>query len=166
MEFHEIQRTPKGLKIFFWVILVVTSLFGALWTFLQWQTGILPDMVGIAIALGSMIGVPVLLVLWLNLIKQYVTIDEHGVTVQQKGLMWKPKVIAWADVTSASLRRMDPFGEFGGWGIRYGYGGKWGYILDGKYGLELTLRKGKPRVISIVDGQGAGQALHALGKVA
>ena len=111
--------------------------------------------------LTTVVVFPVVLVAWLNLIKQHVEIDEFGISVQQKGLMWKPRLIPWSTVTSATVRPMSPFGEFGGWGIRLGFGGKWGYIMDGKHGLEVVPTKGRTRVISIVDVQGAHQALEA-----
>lgn len=160
MRFHEIQRAPKGLRILLWVVLAVTALFGAVIGFLQLASDASTTTGDIIFMLLMVVVLPSGLVLWLNLVRQEVVIDDHGVRVQQKGLMPKPKVIPWAEVKTAIVRPINAFGEFGGWGIRYGYGSKWGYILDGSYALELTLHSGKPRVITVIDGEGARAALE------
>jgi len=46
-----------------------------------------------------------------------------------------------SDVKSVSLRKFSAIVEYGGWGIRYGFGkrGK-GYIVSGKYGVQFVLQ--------------------------
>lgn len=160
MRFHEIQRAPKGLRILLWVVLGVTVVFSAIIGFLQFSTDPDTTTADLLIMLFFVVVVPSGLVLWLNLVRQEVVIDDQGVSVQQKGLMLNPKVLPWEDIVSVAFRPVNAFGEFGGWGIRYGNSGRWGYILDGNYAIDLTLRSGKPRVITIVDGEGARAALR------
>ena len=160
MRFHEIQQAPKGLRILLWVVLAATALLGAVIGLLQLSTDPSATIADVVFMLLMVVVLPTGLVRWLNLVRQEVLIDDHGVSVQQKGLMPSAKVFPWDDIVSVTFRPVNAFGEFGGWGIRYGYGSKWGYILDGTHALELTLHSGKPRVITIVDSEGARATLR------
>ena len=160
MRFHEIQQAPKGLRTLLWVVLAVTAVLGVVIGIAQLSTDPTTTTGDIVFMVLMVVVLPTGLVLWLNLIRQVVVIDEQGVSVQQKGLMLKPKVIPWTEVKAATVRPINAFGEFGGWGVRYGYGSKWGYILDGTHALELTLHSGKPRVITVVDEEGARAAIQ------
>lgn len=163
MSFHEVQRAPRALRTLLFVVMGITGTVAAVVTVLQWQTDPEHSLSAIVLMVLLVVGVPTALVLWLLATRQEVTIDASGVTVHQRGIMLRPKHWAWSDITHTTLRPMSPFGEFGGWGVRYGLHGKWGYVLDGRHGIELTLQTGKPRVISVVDAQGAQQSirLHA-----
>jgi len=160
MRFHEIQRAPKGLRTLLWVVLAVTAVFGVVIGIAQLSTDPTTTMGDMVFMVLMVVVLPTGLVLWLNLVRQEVIIDDHGISVQQKGLMPKAKVLPWDDIEAVTFRTVNAFGEFGGWGIRYGYGGRWGYILDGNYAIEISLRSGKPRVITIVDGEGARATLR------
>jgi len=162
MRFHEVQRAPNGLRLFFWSILGFTLLIGAMIMVVQVTTEPETTVWDLALMVAFVVIVPSGLVLWLFLVRQVVLINADGVSVQQKGLMWKPTVFSWDQIDHAEVRPINAFGEFGGWGIRYGFGRKWGYILDGSMAIELTLRSGKPRVITVVDAEGAAEALRTM----
>lgn len=159
MTFHEVQRAPQALRRLLFVVMGTTGVVAALITLVQWHTDPEPSVSAVAFMVLLVVGVPTALVLWLLATRQEVTIDANGVTVHQKGIMLRPKHWAWSEIAHVTVRPMSPFGEFGGWGVRYGLHGKWGYVLDGRHGVELTLQSGKPRVISVVEVQSATQAV-------
>ncbi len=101
----------------------------------------------------SVLAVPALLLLWLNSVKQIVTITDDAITVFQRGVHFKPKVINRSDITSMTIRKLNAFGEFGGWGIRYGFNKKWGYIWGGDHAIDLMMKDGRRYVISVVDSE-------------
>lgn len=126
----------------------------------------------IYIALGDagvivpMIGIPVLFMLLYVLMMSStlsVRIDAEGVHAKARWFHRTWRSFAWTDVERVTLRPLRAFGEFGGWGIRYGFGRKWGYIYDGDTGLEIELRDGRRFVISITDNAGAEAALTGSG---
>ena len=160
MRFHEVQRAPKGLRTLLWVVLSITVVFAAIIGLVQMSSDPSTTTTDILVMLFFVVVVPSGLVFWLNRIRQEIVIDDHGISVQQRGLMLRAKVFTWNEIEGVTFRPISAFGEFGGWGIRYGLHGKWGYILDGNYAIELTLHDQKPRVITIVDGEGARAALR------
>ena len=159
MDFHEVQHAPRPVRILLVVVMSITAVLGGLITFLQWQTDPSHSIAAIVMMVLLIVALPSGLVLWLMMVRQHVTINAEGISVYQKGVMLRARHWPWSAITSVHLRPLNAFGEFGGWGVRYSLQGRWGYILDGAYGLDVTLAKGKPRTITIVDGQGAREAL-------
>ena len=51
--------------------------------------------------------------------------------------------IAFDEIATAEVREYKPLREYGGWGIRYGFGQGWAYNASGNKGIQLTLRSGK-----------------------
>ena len=51
--------------------------------------------------------------------------------------------IAFDEIVRAEVRQYKPLREYGGWGIRYGFGRGWAYNASGNEGVQLTLRSGK-----------------------
>ncbi len=56
------------------------------------------------------------------------------------------RIILFEDIRSCEVRGYRPIKEFGGWGIRYGRGGK-AYNISGDRGVQLELSEGKPLLI-------------------
>jgi hypothetical protein len=54
----------------------------------------------------------------------------------------KPRRIALADLAEAKARKYSPIGEYGGWGIRWGFQGM-AYNVSGNEGVQLVLKNGK-----------------------
>lgn len=62
---------------------------------------------------------------------------------------------------SITIRRVSPFAEFGGWGIRWNLLGKrLGYVWNGEYGIELSTVSGRVVVVTIYDIDGACRAVN------
>ena len=97
-----------------------------------------PDVV---LILFSMI--PVLFLLLFIFMKQITNIDNQGIEVIISPL--GRRRISWKNIEKAYIRDYKPLMEYGGWGIRYGFGNKGlAYSLGGGHkGLQLELNNGK-----------------------
>ena len=158
--FTEEQTAPRGLRITAWVVLSFCAFFTVLILFLQYMSETEnPNPVPV---IAFTFVLPLILFVWMMNVKQIVTVTAELVQVKQRGIMPKAKVYRLTDIENVKVRKLDAFGEFGGWGVRYGFGKKWGYVLDGKSAIELQLKNGKKAVISVVDGEGAQQAIERL----
>jgi heme/copper-type cytochrome/quinol oxidase subunit 2 len=160
-DFFEVQTPPRGLRITSIVILVFTTLLTAVISLavVAESTSVFEDLILIVV---MTIFVPALILLWLNAMRLEVVVDTRGVHVRIRRMMRKPRTYTWDAVDKVTLRRMNVFGEFGGWGLRYALNGKKGYVLNGSHGLELRLLSGKRVVISIVDNNSLQQTLDTL----
>lgn len=69
--------------------------------------------------------------------------------------------IAWADVLYVGRRRYAPIREFGGYGIRWGAGGK-AFNTGGNQGLQLVLKNRKRLLLGIRNTEGLDTALAVL----
>lgn len=91
-----------------------------------------------------MIGM-LLLFIFLNL---QTRIDELGVTFSFSFFYSKKQVIKWDEVKTATVRKYDPIGDYGGWGNKKGWNkNKRVYNVSGNIGLELILQNGKSIMI-------------------
>lgn len=71
-------------------------------------------------------------------------VGEEGIRVGFPPLFRRR--ISWDEIDKAYVRRYKPILEFGGWGIRYGWGGT-AYNVSGNIGLQLELKNGKKLLI-------------------
>lgn len=75
-------------------------------------------------------------------------IDEIGVHVRFRPLMFKFRTYAWQDIEKAYCKKYSPLLDFGGWGYRIGIMGQGhAYMISGNEGLQLELKNGKKRLI-------------------
>jgi hypothetical protein len=65
--------------------------------------------------------------------------------------------IPWQQIRAAQLLTYQPLRDFGGWGLRSGWGRRRAYSISGNRGVELTLRDGHRVVI----GSARPDPLHA-----
>jgi len=97
-----------------------------------------------AVLAGLFIGLCVLL--WsFFVMKLEIWIDEIGIHFRFFPLIFKPKVISKNEIQRYEIRRYSPIFDYGGWGIRRGFGRKWqkAYNVSGNIGLQLYLTSGK-----------------------
>jgi hypothetical protein len=69
-------------------------------------------------------------------------IIENEIRLRYPPFINKPKVIPYSEIKSIQVRKYDPLGEYGGWGLRYGWtSGKKNraYNIKGDMGLQLVL---------------------------
>lgn len=87
-----------------------------------------------------------------------VRIGPAGLLVRSR-VGWPKVEVAAQDVASVRTVAVDPFGEFGGWGFRYGLDGRTGVVLRRGEGIEVTRVDGRRFVVTIDDAETAAAAL-------
>jgi hypothetical protein len=75
------------------------------------------------------------------------------------------RTIALNDILDCQAVTYSPIGDYGGWGIRYGWQG-WAYNVKGDRGVKLTLRKGAPLLIGSQRAEELADAINAVRRAA
>jgi hypothetical protein len=90
-----------------------------------------------------------------------IRVDARGLYL--RGVLGLPVIrVPLSDIASADVATIDPFGQFGGWGIRYGFGGRVGIILRSGEALEVIRKSGRSIVITVDDAESAAALLGGL----
>lgn len=162
MTHHEVQKPPR---IVLYVVLGA-MLFSVLFTsglislveYDQGSGGLQNPSTWIPVAVQFLITGVIALTMWYT--RLHVTIADEGIRIKMPPFhLGGGRLIVWSDIQSITLRKVSPFGEFGGWGIRWNLGNRMGYVWNGKQGMELVLTNGKRVVVTLMDMQGARAAL-------
>lgn len=85
-----------------------------------------------------------LLFLWFYLrLKLEVWIDNQGIHYRFFPLIFKERIISFAEIKKYEIRKYSPLLDYGGWGIKKSI--RWGraYNVSGNAGLQLYLNNGK-----------------------
>jgi hypothetical protein len=98
-------------------------------------------------------GLPMLLILalvwWLmEGSRIYTRISPEGIGYRFSPLQVRERFARWDELEEIKLREYSALGEFGGWGLRYGFGLGWGYVAGGDWGMQLVYKSGKKRFVS------------------
>lgn len=103
----------------------------------------------------------VLLVLVIGTLFWRVTIDGRGFrAISTVGL---PRfVIPLAEIESADVTNVQPVGDFGGWGIRWGGKGRVGIILRTGPAIEVRRKDGRSLVVTLNDARTAAGVVNSL----
>lgn len=88
-----------------------------------------------------------------------VWVTEGELVVKLTPLHLKPRRIARTEIVEAKSRTYDALREYGGWGIRGGFGHGSAYNVSGDQGVQLVLANGKRLLIG---SQRAGELEEAL----
>lgn len=162
MEFTEHQRAPRvmhwimfGAAVFSFGFVLVTSVLLAIS-----ENAPVTDEVLVPIVLHATVFGLVWIMFWRSTLN--VVIDAAGVQVRFTPFHRKPRVFAWTDVERVIIRKVSPFGEFGGWGIRWNFGKTTGYVWRGTTGIDLRMRDGRRIVVTIVDIEAATNVVQAV----
>jgi hypothetical protein len=160
LEFYEEQPSPKGMRMVFTVASITSVIAGIVVIVVMHVQG--PPMQIWEWFLYSLIIIvlPIAIMLWLWYGRQEVQISREGIRVRQTALPMKPRIISWNQVTGITVRKLNTIGEFGGWGYRYGSRRTWGFIWGGNHCIDIHLVTGKRLVISVIDHEGAREALE------
>ena len=166
MRYEDVQRTPRSLKVLLGIFLALSLVINAAVLVAMSRGEGKPDWV----AWSWLIPAPLCLAFTYFIFasaKMSVWVDETEVRVRMRPFHIADKRIPWLSIQSAQVRSINPFGEFGGWGIRWNpFNGKTGYIWGGKNGLELTLKDGKRIVVTVADADQLRTCLDAIRRVA
>ncbi len=73
-------------------------------------------------------------------------VQSDGLLVRFRPFHLRPRRIDLGDVVSVEAVTYSPLRQYGGWGIRYGLGGK-AYNVSGNRGVRLTRRTGRRLLI-------------------
>lgn len=101
-------------------------------------------LLGIGIAVGTLVFTGGLL----YLMQQTIRIDDKGIHYKQLMIHRTYRTITWSEIKDWKITKMNALGNFGGWGYRV-TSKKWGYIIEGEFGLELNTGAKKLTVLSI-----------------
>lgn len=76
-------------------------------------------------------------------------IDERGIHYCFFPIHRKLKLISWSNIDSIYLRNYNPISEYGGWGLKTGWGRKHGkaFNISGDLGIQLILKDGRKLLI-------------------
>lgn len=102
------------------------------------------------------------------LIAALVTTFAFRVRIGPAGLLvrslagWPRIDIPVVDIASVRAIQVDPFAEFGGWGLRYGLDGRYGVVLRRGEAVEVTRAGGRRFVVTVDDARTAAAALAAV----
>ncbi|NJI59533.1 MULTISPECIES: hypothetical protein [Microbacterium] len=122
----------------------------------------------IATGAGGVLTAVIMLVTCAILIAALVTTFAFRVRIGPAGLLvrslagWPKIEIPTVDVASVRAIDVDPFAEFGGWGLRYGLDGRYGVVLRRGEALEVTRVGGRRFVVTVDDAQTAAAAFAAV----
>ena len=132
--FTESQRFRQPL---IWIPLLAGTAFALVQAAQGVRSGDPSTLDGLLVG-GVAFGLVLTFVWWLRLDTR---VDEEGLLVRFAPLHRRGRWIPWAEVERAWIRTYRPIREFGGWGIRFGRGGR-AYTVRGTTGLQLILRDG------------------------
>jgi hypothetical protein len=163
MTFTEHQRAPRIMN---WIMLGAGAMslgfiiFTAALLALDGQAAFVLDELLIPVGLHVVIFGFVWVVMWRSTL--HIDITAEGVQIRFTPFHRKPRTFAWGDVERIIVRKVSPFGEFGGWGIRWNFSKITGYVWRGKTGIDLRMRDGRRVVITIEDIATASDVIHAV----
>ena len=163
MTFTEHQRAPRIMN---WIMLGAGAMslgfiiFTAALLALDGQAAFVLDELLIPVGLHVVIFGFVWVVMWRSTL--HIDITSESVQVRFAPFHRTPRTFAWNDVERVIVRPVNPFGEFGGWGIRWNFSKITGYVWRGKTGIDLRMRDGRRVVITIEDIATASDVIHAV----
>ncbi|MDR0422535.1 MAG: hypothetical protein LBH72_05955 [Proteiniphilum sp.] len=74
-------------------------------------------------------------------------INREGIYVRLTPFMFRYKFYGWESISAVHIRKYNPLGEFGGWGLRRRHSGIICCTVSGKTGLEFVLKNGKRMLV-------------------
>jgi hypothetical protein len=129
--YNEEQMLPSPLLIFVALLSVGVFIAPVLYA---WRAGQFhPGMVWVAVA-------PIAIMLFLTAVRLKTSADDVHVTAR----IWPLPAAQWkySDIQKVEEIEYSPMADFGGWGIRFGLGGKI-YSMRGNRAVKLSLSSGK-----------------------
>jgi len=90
----------------------------------------------------------------------HVRVDDEGLSINS-AVGWPRVHVPLDDIASAAVVMVDPMGQFGGWGLRWGPAG-FGVVLRTGEGIEVRRRSGKTLTVTVDDAATGAALLNAL----
>lgn len=93
-------------------------------------------------------------------------IKEDGIYVRFFPLQWRFKHYPWDSLIKCFVRSYSPLTEYGGWGLRFGPGGKgWAFNISGNKGMQLQFTNHKKILIGTNRPDEITKALNKIGQL-
>ncbi|MGV3598490.1 MAG: hypothetical protein ACO1PI_11535 [Bacteroidota bacterium] len=141
MEFSEKQSMVKWWWMLLPVFIPVVVVLGA------WGSETDPaEKAELMQALPIVIALEGLVAVLLFALRLTYSIDSKGITVAYFPFI-RQRTYLWGDVEAAYVRKYNPLGEYGGWGLKGGLKSGKAYNVWGNKGLQLTFKNGKKLLI-------------------
>jgi hypothetical protein len=149
------RETQKFTQKWIWITIVILVVlcvgvqlyFGVIMPFMHYSWSSMPSSVKQGVVVSGIVALIVLGVGWLMAAVQLVTeVRPDGLYVKFYPFHWSFKRIPLEDVEQFRALTYRPIREYGGWGLRYGKGGK-AYNVKGDEGVRLDYRDGKHLLI-------------------
>ena len=155
--FSERQRFTQW---WLWALLAAALIIPLAITVIQYGSGTAP-IAPADIAIGCTL--PLLIIFIFLIMQLHTRVDETGIYYRFAPVHRKMQHIPWGNIEKAYTRTYGPIKEYGGWGIRKGFG-KTGnaYNISGDKGLQLELKDGKRILIGTRQPGEIDQVLKAL----
>ncbi len=99
------------------------------------------SLVNLILTAGGVFLFHLLLILFFYGTKLVIEVRQDGIYYRFFPLHWNVHHIPLREIRNYAARTYKPIREYGGWGIRYGFGGK-AYNVSGNRGVQLELNKG------------------------
>jgi len=140
--YREVQRLRQ-----LWIYAVVLAVFAIwLWQAVQqlvmgvpFGTNPAPDAVVVLMGI-----IPVGILALLLAMRLETVVDKSGIYFRMWPFHRKPMVIRPEDIVKWEVRQYRPIRDYGGWGIRYGWGKNGtAYSMSGKMGAIFDLKSGR-----------------------
>ncbi|MEO6949170.1 MAG: DUF6141 family protein [Ginsengibacter sp.] len=113
--------------------------------------------------IGSWISALIINLLFFG-IRLQTRIKNDGIYIRFFPFMLAYKHYAWDGLSACYVRQYSPLGEFGGWGYRFGAGGK-AFNISGNKGLQLKFKNNKRLLIGTQKPLEIESTLTSLGKI-
>jgi hypothetical protein len=157
--FREVQRFRKW---WLWFVISIGPLTVWLATYRRYVLGEhyekkpTPD--GLMVALWLLIGIGLPLLFYSA--KLITEVRTDGIYIRFFPFHFSFLRFAFDSIKACEARTYSPIGEYGGWGIRYGWNGK-AYNVSGNQGIQLELNNGKRILIGTQQPLDFMSALHS-----
>ena len=113
--------------------------------------------------IGSWISSLIIVLLLFGILLQ-TRIKNDGIYIRFFPFMFSFRHYSWDQLSACYVRQYSPLGEFGGWGYRFGGGGK-AFNTSGNKGLQLVFKNRKRLLIGTQMPLELEDTLNSLGKI-
>ena len=140
------NETQQFTQWWLWLILAVSTLAVITKPVVLWIASDFKNHIvfGTSFWIGG--GTMILVLILFIVFKLTTWIDEKGISYQFFPIHLKPKLLAWDKIEQIGTRKYKPLIEFGGWGYRWGIGGK-ALNVKGNKGIQIKLQNGDSLLI-------------------
>lgn len=154
------KETQEIKSVWLWIGLVAAILFVVIVLMEQATTKTIhPETIAIFSSFS------VLMTLLFKSLKLTTVIDEFNVSYKLSPFHLTLRKIPWMLIERCEVRTYNPIGEYGGWGLKYGFKSGKAINLSGNKGLQLYLKTGKKILIGTQQPERLEQYLKMIGKL-